>query len=128
MIEVDGHQIGRGADPVLYCSWSSQHDLIALASDDCIVSIFKSDHGWPDRLEKGADHAQSKQGTAENTKIKISYQHVQQKIESYANDESIRGMYNAYCGKNFHLQKKSASCGALENIHLFGYSSLQRKL
>ena len=93
MIEVDGHQIGRGADPVLYCSWSSQHDLIALASDDCIVSIFKSDHGWPDRLEKGADHAQSKQGTAENTKIKISYQHVQQKIESYANDESIRGMY-----------------------------------
>ena len=95
MIEVDGHQIGRGADPVLYCSWSSQHDLIALASDDCIVSIFKSDHGWPDRLQKGADHAQSKQGTAENTKIKISYQHVQQKVESYANDESIRGMFQA---------------------------------
>jgi len=90
MIEVDGHQIGRGDDPVLYCSWSSQYDLIALASDDCVVSIFKSDHGWPDRLQKGADQPQSKHGEAENTKIKISYQHVQQKIESYANDESIR--------------------------------------
>jgi len=89
-IEVDGHQIGRNTDPVLYCSWSSQYDLIALASDDCVVSIFKSDHGLPDRLQKGADEPQNKVGEAENTKIKISYQHVQQKIESYAQDESIR--------------------------------------
>ena len=97
-IEVDGHRIGRGADPVLYVSWCQQQDLIALASDDCVVSIFKPDHGWPDRLQKGNDQPQNKVGEAENTKIKISYQHVQQKIESYTNDESIKGMFHARGG------------------------------
>ena len=61
------------------------------STHNCVVSIFKSDHGWPERLEKGSDQPQNKIGEAENTKIKISYQHTQQKLESYANDESIRG-------------------------------------
>ena len=34
--------MGHGNEPVMYCAWS-KNDRIALASDDCVVAVYKSD-------------------------------------------------------------------------------------
>merc|ERR1712062_678464 len=39
----EGISIGRGAEPTLYCAWNKNTNALALASDDLVVAIYKSD-------------------------------------------------------------------------------------
>lgn len=82
---IKGIKVGRDTEPVMYLAWSKKN-RIALAADDCIVSIYQND--ILEERDRRYKHETIK-GIFYEDMLKVSYEHSSCPPKSESMDESL---------------------------------------